>query len=193
MGNLNKGVELFDNPSEKEALARLNLQAARKARAAAAYEPAYDYFRCGMGLLGKDCWDKVYDLALEMHVEAAEAAYLSADFEEMERLVRMVLQRAANLLDKVKAYEVRIQGCIARNKLLEATQTALQVMKLLGIRIPGKPRKVHVLLGFLRTRLTLFGKRVEDLVDLPEMKDPHKLAATPCLIHCRYCHISFNP
>ena len=96
VGNLNKGIERLEGPSERDALARLNLQAGRKARAAAAYESAYNYFRVGMGLLGKESWDKAYDLTLTIHVEAAEAAYLSGDFEEMERLVRVVLATRPN-------------------------------------------------------------------------------------------------
>ena len=31
-------------------------------------------------------------------------------------------------------------------------------------------------LDYLRTRFTLLGKEIEELVDLPEMKDPYKLA-----------------
>ena len=177
VGNLNKGIECLKDPSAREAVVLLNLQAGRKARASAAFEPAYNYFRSGMGLLEQDCWDKAYDLTLAIHVEAAEAAYLSAHFDEMDRLVGVVLERAETLLDKMKAYEVRIQGCIARNRLLEAAQTTLRVMEQLGNKLPEKPPKARVLFGFLRTRLTLFGKQVEELADLPEINDPYKRAA----------------
>ena len=34
-----------------------------------------------------------------------------------------------------------------------------------------------MLFGYLKTRLTLLGKEIEELVDLPEMEDPYKLAA----------------
>ncbi len=51
------------------------------------------------------------------------------------------------------------------------------MLKLLGIELPEKPNKLQILLGFIRTKFTLRGKRVEDLINLPQMTDPDKLAA----------------
>ncbi len=94
--------------ARQDELAELNLIAGRKAKAEAAYGPALDYLQVGLSLLGEDTWERQYDLALALHTEAAEAAYLVGDYEQMERLTDVVLQQAKTLLDKVKVYEIRL-------------------------------------------------------------------------------------
>ena len=177
VNQLNQGIELIDRQSERDELARLNLMAGQKAKASAAYEPGFNYLQVGIGLLEEDSWQRQYGLTLKLYVEGAEAAYLSTEFEEVERLAEVVLLRAKTVLDQVKVYEVQLQAYFAQNKLLEAVKTGLTVLKLLGVRLPEKPNKLQILLGLLGTKLTLAGKRIEDLIDLPEMTDPYKLAA----------------
>ncbi|NET60095.1 MAG: GAF domain-containing protein, partial [Symploca sp. SIO2E6] len=122
-------------------------------------------------------WQSHYDLTLALFVEAAEAAYLTGDFMQQDQLTSVVLHQANQLLDKVKVYEVKIQAYIAQNQLTEAMQTALTVLKLLGVKFPTKPSKWDFWRGLLATKLALAGKSIEDLVRLPPMKQPDKLAA----------------
>ena len=63
-----------------------------------------------MSLLQEDAWERQYDLALALHIETAEAAYLNGDFEQMEQLTEVVLQQAQTLLDTVKAYEMQVHA-----------------------------------------------------------------------------------
>lgn len=176
VNQLNFGIEVIDVQLERNKLAQLNLIAGKKAKASAAWEPAWNYLRIGLDCLSVDSWLRQYDLTLELYVESAKVAILSGNVEEMENLASVVLQQARTLLDKVKVYEVKIQACTAQNKPLEAIETALSVLKLLGIRFPRKPNKLDILLELVRTKLTWTGKRVEDLINLPEMTDPYNLA-----------------
>ena len=177
VNQLNFGIELIAVQSEREQIAQLNLIAGNKAKASAAYESAWNYLKVGMNCLGADSWQSQYDVTLALYVEAAEAAILSGSFEEMERLASVVLQQGKTLLDKVKVYEVKIQGYTAHNKPLEAVKTALSVLTMLGIRFPKKPKKLDILFELAQTKIRLAGKRIENLIDLPEMTDPYKLVA----------------
>ncbi|MEA5506272.1 AAA family ATPase [Halotia wernerae UHCC 0503] len=177
VNQLNLGQDLINYQVEKYQLAQLNLQAGKKAKASAAYQSAFNYLQIGLGLLQKDSWHHQYNLTLELHVEAAEAAYLSTNFEVMERLTEIVLQQAQTLLEKVKVYKVRIQAYWAENKHLEAVKTALQVLKLLNIVFPEQPSPADIILTLKQTHLVLAGKAPSDLIDLPTMTDPVKLAA----------------
>lgn len=40
--------------------------------------------------------------------EAVEVIYLFGDFEEMDKLVDIVLEKVDNILDKMKVYEIKI-------------------------------------------------------------------------------------
>ncbi len=46
----------------------------------------------------------------------------------------------------------------------------------MGFKVSKKPGKARILRAFLRTKLQLTGRRIEDLADLPEMTTPEKLA-----------------
>ncbi|RCJ23467.1 serine/threonine protein kinase [Nostoc sp. ATCC 43529] len=143
-------------------LAQLNLQAGQKAKAATAYEMASKYFTAGLAALPENAWKHDYDLTLALHTEAAEIEYLTAHFEQAEQLSEIVLQHAQDLLQKVKIYEIRIYFYIAQNQMLAAIDTSLQVLEFLGEALFKEP-PVEL--------------AIEDLINLPEMSDPHKLAA----------------
>ncbi len=176
VNQLNLSIDIIDRRSDRDELARLNLTAGRRAKASAAYQPAFNYLQVGVELLGEDCWVRQYDLALVLHTEAAEAAYLCGEFDRMEGFVSVVLQQARTLLNKVKVYEIKIEAFKAQYKLSEAIKTGVSVLKLLGMKFPEKPNKLNILLDYMKTRFTLTGKRIEDLIDLREMDDPVKLA-----------------
>ncbi len=177
VNQLNTGAELLTNQTDRNELVWLNLKAGRKAKTSTAYESAQKYFKVGLGLLEDEAWDTQYDLTLNLHIEAAEAAYLCTDFEQMTQLAPVVLQNARTLLDQIKVYEVQIQACYAQNQLLEAVHIALSVLKQLGVHLPNKPTDFNIILGLLRTKWLLAGKNIDKLIDLPVMTQPEKLAA----------------
>ncbi|MBD2037138.1 AAA family ATPase [Leptolyngbya sp. FACHB-321] len=175
--HLNCGTELIIEQAKRNEIAKLNLQAGQKALAATAYEAAFKYFNTGLKLLDVDSWQCEYDLTLALHSEAAEAAYLSGHFDEMERLVEAVLNRAKTVLDTVKVYDSRIQAWMSRGNSKEALKTGLEVLQLLGIRLVEAPSQLDVQAELEETASQLAGWEIEDLIDLPEMTEPVPLAA----------------
>jgi PAS domain S-box-containing protein len=177
VNQLNFGIELIFHQAAKDELAELNLMAGKKAKASAAYQPALNYLQVGIKLLGTDSWQRQYHLTLSLYEQAAEAAYLNADIANMGRFTEAVLSQAKTVLDKVKAYEVKILAYTAQGKFTEAMEIALEVLKLLRIRLPKQPRKIDVLWGLLRTKLIIGFRPIASLVDLPVMTDPYHKAA----------------
>ncbi|MBD2564776.1 MULTISPECIES: AAA family ATPase [Nostoc] len=180
--HLNYGTELISEQSQRNEIAKLNLQAGQKALAATAYEAAFKYFNAGLKLLDVESWQCEYDLTLALHSEATEAAYLSGHFDEMERLVEEVLNRAKTALDKVKAYDSRIQAWLARGNPKEALKAGLEVLQLLGISLVEAPSQLDVQAGLEETASRLAGQEIENLIDLPEMTEPVPLAAIYILV-----------
>ena len=177
VNQLNQGRELIKPPTERDELARLNLRVARKAKSSAARQPTFNYLQIGLSLLGKDSWSQQYNLTLNLYVEAAEAAYTIAKYDEMERLTQVVLQKAKTLLDKVKVYEVKMQAYCAQIKFIEAIKTGLEVLKLLGVELPEQPNQSDLTREIEQIKSVLRGRQAKDLIDLPPMTNPHKLAA----------------
>ncbi len=174
---LNIGAELIAHQLERDELARLNLIAGKKAKAATAYQAAARYLNRGLELLASDSWQHQYELTLELHVETVEAEYLSIQFEPAEKLSAIVLQQAKTLLDKVKVYELKINSYRSKLQLQSAIDTALEILELLGVVLPQKPSKQGIKKEYKAIESFLKDKQIEDLANLPEMTDPYKLAA----------------
>jgi len=172
---------LLTHQAERDEIAKLNLMAGQKALAATAYEAALQYFNAGRELLSVDSWQNSYDLTLALYDAVAEAAYLIGDFEQMEQLVEAVLNHAKTVLDQVKVYEVKIQAAGAQGNLKKAIEIGLQMLKLLGVVLPEEPSHFDTQRGLEETSSLLVGKEIEDLINLPEMIEPEKLAVLSIL------------
>ncbi|WP_425335102.1 AAA family ATPase [Nostoc punctiforme] len=175
--HLNHGIELITNQAERDEIARLNLMAGQKAKAAIAYGTAQNYLAMGRAWLADSSWQTNYDLALELYTETTEAAYLCGEFENVEHWAEAILQDAKTVLDSVKVYEVKIQTAIAQGQLLDAIHTALQVLQQLGIRFPETPNQSDITFDLNAVTSHFNQKPIQDLFYLPEMVDPQKLAA----------------
>ncbi|BAY21172.1 serine/threonine protein kinase and signal transduction histidine kinase with GAF and PAS/PAC sensor [Calothrix sp. NIES-2100] len=162
---------------ERNSIARLNLMAAQKAKAATAYSAALKYAIAGIELLATDSWQQQYDLSLILHEEAAETAYLSGDFLAMEQWVAIVLQEARTILDQVKVYEVTIKTYVAQTHKLDAIKVGLQVLAKLGLNLPESPTELQIQQALKETEEVLQGRNIQDLVHLPLMTDASRLAA----------------
>ncbi|MBD2463489.1 AAA family ATPase [Oscillatoria sp. FACHB-1407] len=179
--HLNHGIELVTEQSERDEIARLNLMAGRKAKGAIAYTIAQKYLTTGRKCLSDSSWKTNYDLALELHVETTEIAYLCGEFEQVEYWSEIVLQEAKTFLDSIKIYEVKIQADMAQRQPLKAIGTALQVLQQLGIRFPEQPSQSDVQLELSAITDLLSEKPIEDLINLPEMTEPETLGAMQIL------------
>jgi signal transduction histidine kinase len=175
--HLNLGVELVTSQQERSEIAKLNLLAGQKAKAAAAYGAAIKYFQVGRELLSANSWQNSYDLTLAIHEEAVEAAYLNGDFIAMEQLAEVVLNHAKTVLEKVKVYDVKIQAAGAQGNFKEAIKIGLQVLKLLGVIVPEEPSQLDIQKGFQETASLYAGQEIEELINLPDMTEPEPKAA----------------
>ncbi|MDY6781984.1 MAG: AAA family ATPase [Cyanobacteriota bacterium] len=190
VNQLNLGVVLITAPTEQIRLAELNLMAGRRAKAASAHDVASEYFDAGLPLLNPSSssqhssqrereglsWETHYDLTYNLHIEAFEAAYSTANFEHFLQLSEAILSRAKTLLEKIKVYELKISFYFSSNRMEEALNTGLETLELLDVRLPRNPNKFQIFLKFAQM-LWLKGRRsIEELAELPEMTDPYKIA-----------------
>ncbi|MEG5037582.1 MULTISPECIES: AAA family ATPase [unclassified Microcoleus] len=181
VGHLNRGIELITQPTEREALAKLNLAAGCKARNSTAYTAARVYLQVGVELLRANCWESQYELTLDLYVAAAEAAYLNADFDGMEEMAAQVLQNAQTILDKIKIYEIQIVAQTAQSKTLEAIAVARDALWQLGVELPTEADEALIGKALQSVAEQLSGRKIDELIDLPVMSDPQTQAAMPIL------------
>ncbi|MBD3887086.1 PAS domain S-box protein [Phormidium tenue FACHB-886] len=179
--HLDRGIELVTAQPERTEIARLNLMAGQKAKSATAYEAAFQYFTTGLKLLNPKSWQSEYDLTLALYSEAAGAAYLHGRFDEMEQLVEVVINRAITAIDKVQAYDSRIQGYLSQGNLKEALKIGSEVLELLGQDLIEDPSQADIQRELESTAALLAGRETEGLIALPEMAAPEPLSAMSIL------------
>ena len=166
VSQLNWGVALLERQEDRNELARLNLIAARKAKAATAYSAAVKYLNVGLKLLAENSWENQYKFTLDLFVEAVETEFLNSNFERAYALAEIVLNRSRDILEKIKVYDIKFQAGIAENKFQETIKLGLQVVENLGVSLEEKPPDLRA---------------IEELVNLPEITDSYKLAALQIL------------
>ncbi len=176
VNQLNLGSSLTAEHSDQADLAQLNLIAGKKAKLSTAYQPALNYLHIGIEQLPPNSWQQQYSLTLSLYEESAEVAYLNADFALMDQFVTTVLSQAKTVLDKVKVYEVKILAYNAQGLFAEALTIGLEVLNLLGIKLPKQASKIDVLRGLLATKLTIGRRAIASFIDLPTMTDPSSKA-----------------
>ncbi|MBG1240299.1 trifunctional serine/threonine-protein kinase/ATP-binding protein/sensor histidine kinase [Nostoc sp. NZL] len=174
VSQLNLGLGLITQQIERDQLAQLNLLAGRKAIAATAYTAAIEYLTLGMELLTADSWQSHYDLTLALYEDAAKAEYLNTSFEEAIKLTDLILQQTTQMLDRIKAYELKVQIYIAQDQQVKAIETGLKALEQLNISLRSTDVEQENRLAQLPT--------LTKLADIPEMTNLESLAALRLLI-----------
>jgi predicted ATPase/signal transduction histidine kinase/CheY-like chemotaxis protein len=171
VGHLNQAIELITDLNDRESLAQLNLNAGKKARNSTAYTAASVYLQTGIELLPHNCWEIQYQLTLDLHVAAAEAAYLHGDLDGMEKMATEVLQSARTILDRVKVYRIQVIALTANGRGKEAISMGRDALSQLGVELPTTYDKATTGKALQSLASKLQDRRIEDLLDLTTIRD----------------------
>jgi predicted ATPase/signal transduction histidine kinase/CheY-like chemotaxis protein len=175
VNQLNLGRSREEYPEIKQ-LTKLNLLAGQRAKKAAAYAVAFNYFKTSLDTLSDANWKTDYKLTLSAHEETAEAAYLCGEYDFSRKLIEKIEKHTSRQLDMVKSYGIKFQAFIAENKPVEAVKAALLVLERFNLIIPEKPNTINTIFLLIKTRLLLRNKNIEELAELPEMNNPEMQA-----------------
>ncbi|MGK7923458.1 MAG: AAA family ATPase [Trichodesmium sp.] len=195
VNQLNQGLTLITEQSEKDELAKLNLQAGKKAKNSTAYKAALTYLETALKLLSSESWRNEYDLTLEIYIEAVVVQYFNSQFEKAEALSDIVLQNAREVLDTVKIYELKIQFYHAQLQLQKVVETTFEILAKLGVDLPLDINQQRDKISQEEKTIALFlqDKSIAQLANLPTMTDPNKLAAVKLLVLATTSAMIYSP
>lgn len=177
---LNISRELIHDQKFKTYLANLNLKAAKKAKASAAYETADKYLDIGLQLLGFDGWTSEYKLSVELYIEKIEVEVTNPDFNKVLQLSKIIEKNLKTTIEKLRVYEIVISHYFAQNNPKAAISYALRILSDLGVVLPSNPKKTNVFIYLVFTRLNQ-DINLDRYYFLPEMTNSDKIAALKIL------------
>ena len=176
VGQLNYGIALATQQAERDELANLNLIACRKAKASTAYKQAFQYALTGLSLLGKNAWQRTYEMTIAFHDLAAELGWLCGDLAAMERYALTVMDRAGSLLERVNVCCIRILSNVALSQFTEAVTIAQKLLQEFGVIFPDSPTLNYIQQTMAEIGQLIGDREIEELIRLPIMTEAEKIA-----------------
>ncbi len=151
--------------------ARVNLLCARRARLAAAERSAFVHAFRGCDLLGETGWDTAYELTLDLHTEAACAAFAVGETEAFSRLAQRVREHARSAVDELPIQEVLVIALTGSSDVPAAFDLVCDGARKLGVGLPREPgaedvvtadRRIERALATMTPEWIKTAKRVDD-------------------------------
>ncbi|MBG1241964.1 trifunctional serine/threonine-protein kinase/ATP-binding protein/sensor histidine kinase [Nostoc sp. NZL] len=177
VNQLNEGIDIIDEQSQKYELAQLNLIAGKKAKTSTAYRAAVKYFTLGRELLIEESWQTNYQLTFELYRESAECEYFTGDFSQAETLFNLALNHSQDKFEKAGIYAIQMYLKMTQGENIEASiESGLKGLSIMGMHLPvtfeEQQAVIETELQELKAKLAAI--HTADLFNFPEMTDPEK-------------------
>lgn len=174
--HLARCASLLIDASERLHAASVLREAARRTLQARDPAPARRLLEAGLALVDDDTWSTSYELALDLHILAARAAYMDADRSTAEGWAARVEAHARTPLDRARVHGVRIQVHVNDARMADAVFEGLALLALLGVELPCPPPPDLVPRLFADVEAAIAGMELREMATLPSAEDPVALA-----------------
>ncbi|HEX8538531.1 MAG TPA: AAA family ATPase, partial [Cystobacter sp.] len=181
VSQLNAGVALMEDPTERHQLARLNAEAGNKAQAALALRPALTYFTTAFALIPADPWETDHALAFLVRLAQARTELMSGAPSEAQRLAEELRSRARTRADTVALHLLTQDIHFATGAYLEGMNSIRECLELLGMPLSRHSTWEEAVAAHAEVWALLGPRPIESLLELPLMTDPDMKLAVVAL------------
>lgn len=169
MDHINRGLEFVSKEEERLRFADYNLRAGRKAREYVAYDSALSYFQAGISLLPANAWEEHYELSFGLYLGCAQCEYMLGGTARAERLFDELIEHARTDEERAGISSMKMLLYTATGEQEKALEIGIRTLRDLGMKIPVRPGLLDYLREMFLYKCRTLGKKVEDLVRIPEM------------------------
>ena len=181
VNQLNRGASLIESSDERQRVAQLNLIAGKRAKTSTAYTSAVAYFAAGRGLLDGAGWNGTYRLSFDLELQLAECEFLTGEHAAALARLAALSQRAESLVDRASIARLCVALHMALGSVDRAIEVGLDYLRLDGTDWPRHPTGQNVQDELTQMGQLLAGRTIAQLIDLPLMSDPQRLATMDVL------------
>jgi PAS domain S-box-containing protein len=182
VNQFNRASSLVTAPEERAQLAEFNLLAAKRAEGSSAYISALNYLTTGVALLTEDSWERRHELRFELELVRAHCELASGKIAEAEERLRNLSVRAVTTRERVAVACLQVDLYQGIDRSDEAVSVGLRSLRHLGVDFSERPTEADARRAYDSIWTRLGSRAIEDLINLPLMRDPDSLAAVDLLI-----------
>jgi len=192
---MNLGRALINDAGERQALARLNALAGRRARDAASYRAAITLLDTSLELAGEGGWQTDHDMLFAVHLAKAECEALTGNADEALRLIRALAARARSLGEGIRIAELEVAVLTGADQVAAAAARGMEAVRQAGLELPADRAAVAaaVAADFPALEREVAARGVPALANLPAMTDPVGLGAMGLLFRAMPAVIQSDP
>src|SRR5262249_7186899 len=162
-------------------LAALNLMAGTRAQQATAYASALTYLRAGAALVAEEGWERQHALAFALECHRAACEFLTGALATAGQRLTALATRAVTTVEPATGACLRTDVYTTLGQNGRAIAVGLAYLRQGGIDWSPQPTDEDVRREYERIWAQLGGRTVEELIELPLMRDPVALATLDVL------------
>ena len=181
VNQLNRGAALVTSQEEREQLGELNLIAGKRAKTSTAYASALNYFIVSSATLDDNAWERQHGLTFELELHRAECEFLTGQAATAEQRLAVLSSRAGNVVELASVACLRIDLYMILAQTDRAVAVCLDYLRQLGIEWSPHPTGEEVAREYERIWSRLGNRKIEELIELPLMRDSVYLATLDVL------------
>lgn len=191
---MNAAGSILSAPEDRVELAQLNLRAGQRKKDLSSLQAADRYFQTGLGLLPIGAWVSHYQLMLSLFSHRCEILYVLGNIPEAEYAFHQILAHAKIPDQIMGAFEAKSTYLMQAYRAQEVIETGLMILFRFDYPLPLTFNRFYLYKEILQFKKQMLGKKVKDLINLPEMTDPRQEAIVRILlIILRACSLNGHP
>jgi predicted ATPase len=178
--HLNAARIKITDKEDRIKLLDLNHEAGKKARNDSAYHIAFNYFKTGISLLSQEEWLNYPAKRFNITYDYAESLYLTGHIEAALKEYDNLIMIAFNDIEKAKVFELKVKIFICKSEIPELIIDEIKKgLSLFNIVLPDQAEEIDRQAGAKVGKIMgyLMEHPIEELINLPKMIDPGKIAA----------------
>jgi class 3 adenylate cyclase/tetratricopeptide (TPR) repeat protein len=161
------GLDLLSDAEERQKIGTLNLLAAKQAKASNAYQTAISYLQSASFLLGSEDFNMQY--------EYAACCFLGEQYDEAEKRLKQLLQRAKSAEENGAVYPLLISLYTTLGEYPKAIAAGIQGLRYFKVVVHDNPTHWDMTFKLLKLKFQLSLLYTEGLTLSPLLDEPKLL------------------